>query len=61
MLNLSKRTIKTKLRQNKLFTHDFSLVISKQKSYCVIFCQDFPRCKKQITIFRYESDLERFS
>ena len=41
--------------------HDFSLVISKQRSYCVIFCQDYPRCKKQITVFRYESDLERFS
>ena len=32
--------------------HDFSLVISKQKTYCVIFCQDFPRCQESITVFR---------
>ena len=38
-------------KRSKSFTHDFSLVISKQKSYCVIFCQDFPRCQEQITIF----------
>ena len=52
MLVIRNRRIKTKLRQKSLFTHDFSLVISKQKTYCVIFCQDYPRCKQQITIFR---------
>ena len=42
-------------KRSKSFTHDFSLVISKQKSYCVIFCQDFPSCQEQITIFRDRS------
>ena len=41
--SLSKDTWNTK--------HDFSLVISKKKSYCIIFCQDFPKCQESITIF----------
>ena len=36
----------------KLFElHDFSLVLSKKKSYCVIACMDYPRCDETITIF----------
>ena len=31
--------------------HDFSLVISHKKSYCVIACTDYPRCDTTITIF----------
>lgn len=39
-------------RTPKLKTvHDYSLVISKKKSYCVIFCQDWPKCQDSITIF----------
>jgi len=31
--------------------HNFSLVISQKKSYCVIACTDYPRCDDTITIF----------
>ena len=31
--------------------HDFSLVLSKKKSYCVVACMDYPRCDETITIF----------
>ena len=33
------------------FKHDFSLVLSKKKTYCVIACRDYPRCDDLITIF----------
>jgi len=31
--------------------HDFSLVLSRKLSYCVIACMDYPRCDETITIF----------
>ena len=31
--------------------HDFSLVLCRQKSYCVIACTDYPRCYDTVTIF----------
>ena len=42
--NIKKNTWNTK--------HNYDLVISKQKSYCVIFCSDFPKCQQSITVFR---------
>ena len=32
--------------------HDYSLVISKQKTYCVIACLGYPKCSRTITIFK---------
>ena len=32
--------------------HDYSLVISKQKTYCIIACLGYPKCSKTITIFK---------
>ena len=32
-------------------THDFSLVLSRKETYCVVACTDYPRCERTITIF----------
>ena len=31
--------------------HDFSLVLSRKKTYYVVACADYPRCDHTITIF----------
>jgi len=54
--SLTKHTWNTKNNPTGKIRHDFSLVVSKHKTYCVIFCQDFPRCQESITIF-----VKRFS
>ena len=36
---------------NRKFKHDFSLVLSKKKTYCVVACVDYPACDDTITIF----------
>ena len=32
--------------------HDYSLVISRKKTYCVIACLAYPGCPRTITIFK---------
>jgi hypothetical protein len=33
------------------YVHDFSLVLTKTKTSCVVACTDYPRCNETITIF----------
>ena len=33
------------------YEHDFSLVLTKTKSSCVVACIDYPKCNETITIF----------
>ena len=33
------------------YVHDFSLVLTKTNTSCVVACTDYPRCNETITIF----------
>ena len=33
------------------YVHDFSLVLTRTISSCVVACADYPRCNETITIF----------
>ena len=33
------------------YLHDFSLVLTKTNTSCVVACTDYPRCNETITIF----------
>ena len=56
LANLTDKIMYNSRIKKRSKTHDFSLVLSRKKTYCVVACTDYPRCQDTITIF-----VKRFS